>query len=298
MNQKPKSLQEQEANLHFTCVYEKDALPALNPEADIWFQQARALEKVKGKPDYTTIGRLYRQAAEKDHYKALFNLQNLIRYGKVPPRTGKRPPQEVLELVEKLIKLNIPLGYYQMGYLLDRGYAVEQDKTAALTYFRKAADMGNPAGQYIIGDLFTSRGLPDDRDNPAYYPEIGKAMLKCSIEQGFAKAGYALAVQHLFTDKNYAKAAYYFQEAVKYGYDLSVLRIIDSFQNPSPQNISFYLALPQDPERVRRYRLIREELRYNPHARFPDIDKIVPLPPAPLPEWDGTFEYKKNNESH
>ncbi|MBD2793850.1 SEL1-like repeat protein [Xenorhabdus szentirmaii] len=296
MSQKPKNLQEQEANLHFTCVYEKDTLPTLDPEADIWFQQARALEKVKGKPDYATIGRLYRQAAEKDHYKALFNLQNLIRYGKVPPRTGMHPPQEVLELVEKLIKLNIPLGYYQMGYLLDRGYAVKQDKTAALTYFRKAADMGNPAGQYIIGDLFVSPGLLDDRDNPAYYPEIGEEMLKCSIEQGFAKAGHALAVQHLYTDKNYAKAAYYFQEAVKHGYYISAMRLVGSFQNPTPQNIDYYLALPQDPERARRYNLISDESFRFPEARFPDIDKIVPLPPAPLPEWDGTFEYKKQQE--
>ncbi|EOH0492700.1 DUF6396 domain-containing protein, partial [Providencia rettgeri] len=28
-------------------------------------------------------------------------------------------------------------------------------------------------------------------------------------------------------------------------------------------------------------------MRNNPEARFPDIDKIVPLPPAELPEWDG-----------
>ena len=48
-----------------------------------------------------------------------------------------------------------------------------------------------------------------------------------------------------------------------------------------------------DKERARRYRLIQDELDRNPSARFPDIDKIVPLPPAALPAWNGEFEYRK-----
>ncbi|MEX5993836.1 DUF6396 domain-containing protein [Providencia vermicola] len=38
---------------------------------------------------------------------------------------------------------------------------------------------------------------------------------------------------------------------------------------------------------------MHDELDKNPYAKFPDINKIVPLPPAELPEWDGTFEYQK-----
>lgn len=56
------------------------------------------------------------------------------------------------------------------------------------------------------------------------------------------------------------------------------------------------MGLSVDPERVHRYKMIEEELNSNPRAKFPDIDKIVPLPPAELPEWDGTFEYKKQAE--
>ncbi|EKT59355.1 DUF6396 domain-containing protein, partial [Providencia burhodogranariea] len=37
---------------------------------------------------------------------------------------------------------------------------------------------------------------------------------------------------------------------------------------------------------------VEQALKRNPRATFPDIDKIVPLPPAELPEWDGTFEYQ------
>nr|WP_321167024.1 DUF6396 domain-containing protein [Caballeronia cordobensis] len=30
---------------------------------------------------------------------------------------------------------------------------------------------------------------------------------------------------------------------------------------------------------------------------LPDIDKIVPLPPAKLPPWDGTFEWQKRQDA-
>ncbi|MCT6518981.1 DUF6396 domain-containing protein [Proteus vulgaris] len=32
-------------------------------------------------------------------------------------------------------------------------------------------------------------------------------------------------------------------------------------------------------------------------VKVPDIDKIAPLPPTPLPEWDGTFEYQKQAQN-
>ena len=40
---------------------------------------------------------------------------------------------------------------------------------------------------------------------------------------------------------------------------------------------------------------IRKFLRDNEgrNPKVPDIDKIVPLPPAKLPPWDGTFEWEK-----
>ncbi len=60
--------QKTEPDLTFTCVYEKDTLPPVDPEADVWFKQARELEKVnKHQRDYKQIGVLYRKAAERNH---------------------------------------------------------------------------------------------------------------------------------------------------------------------------------------------------------------------------------------
>jgi hypothetical protein len=59
------------------------------------------------------------------------------------------------------------------------------------------------------------------------------------------------------------------------------------------------MALAPDPERARRYKLIDEFLdRYeNLGAKVPDIDQIVPLPPAKLPDWDETFQWKKDRDA-
>jgi hypothetical protein len=42
-----------------------------------------------------------------------------------------------------------------------------------------------------------------------------------------------------------------------------------------------------DRVRAKRYGLLNDILRNNPDLRFPNLDKILPLPPAELPPWDG-----------
>lgn len=282
----------QEQKLQFTCIKEADHLPPLDPQADVWFKQARAMEKAPGVKNYDAIGSLYRQAIAKDHYKAMRNLQNLLLEGLVKPLPGYSPTGEAVEIVEKMIKLNIPAGSYAMGYYLENGYGVKQDKMASLAFYRKAADLGNPEGQYVIGNLFLSKVFPDWSKNPAYRPEIGKKMLDCSVNQGHGESGFELANYYRIAEKNYVMALKYYQSGAMYGDIYSAMRLTKTFNNPKHDD-SDYLGVTPDPERVRRYKLIEHEIDSNPSARFRDIDKIVPLPPAELPKWDGTFEYKK-----
>ncbi|WP_413493908.1 DUF6396 domain-containing protein [Morganella psychrotolerans] len=288
--------QKTEPDLTFTCVYEKDTLPPVDPEADIWFKQARELEKVdKYKRDYAQIGELYRKAAERNHPKAMLNLSNLISYGKVPPLPGIGPAQEAWDINRKMAKLNISYGYYQMGHYLDTGYGVAADRTKALAYFRQAADLGSPEGQYVIGDIFLAQRLSDS-DNPAYRPEIGKKMLDCAAKQGNGEAAYQLAIYYQDVDNELGIALNYYQLAVKNGFRTSASTFMEAFKPDIKESSIYYLPIAPDLERSTRYKSIVAEIRNNPDARFPDIDKIVPLPPAALPEWDGSFEYKKQVE--
>lgn len=286
--------QKTEPDLTFTCVYEKDTLPPVDPEADIWFKQARELEKVKKyQRDYTKIGELYRQAAERNHPKAMLNLSNLISYGKVSPIEGKGPAQEVWDIIRKIAKLNISYGYYQMGHYLDTGYGVAADRTKALAYFRQAADLGSPEGQYVIGDIFLAQRL-SDKDNPAYQPEIGKKMLACAAQQGNKEAAFTAAMFYKSVEKNFDIALEFFQLASENGHRISASILIDTFKIGTTPKDYYYLAVKPDPKRSARYEAIVSEIDASDEtAKFPDIDKIVPLPPAELPEWDGTFEYKK-----
>ena len=41
-----------------------------------------------------------------------------------------------------------------------------------------------------------------------------------------------------------------------------------------------------DKARAERYSVFGDALYTNPDLRFPNLDKVLPLPPAPLPKWD------------
>ncbi|WP_052219338.1 SEL1-like repeat protein [Providencia rettgeri] len=290
--------QKTESDLAFTCVYEKDTLPPVDPETDVWFKQARELEKVnKSQRDYKQIGDLYRKAAERNHPKAMLNLSNLISYGKVPPIGGKGPAQEVWDIIQKMAKLNISYGYYQMGHYLDTGYGVPADRTKALAYFRQAADLGNPEAQYFIGDIFISQRVSDS-DNPAYHPDIGKKMLTCAAQQGHGEASYNLAAYSRDVEKNIDNTLKFFQISARNGYRMGASMLSKAFSPNSTPKDYYYLPIKPDAVRSTRYEAIVKEMDASDEtAKFPDIDKIVPLPPAELPEWDGTFEYKKQQDN-
>jgi hypothetical protein len=69
----------------------------------------------------------------------------------------------------------------------------------------------------------------------------------------------------------------------------------NGFKGPPSSDRLYFVGLPNDPERTRRYEQIGKFINDNdgPNPKVPDIDKIVPLPPAKLPPWDGTFQWAK-----
>jgi len=289
------------ANLAFTCTHEADHLPPLNPEADQLFQYARYLERQAGPflrqkqqqdgtvpaPRDDEVARLYRIAAAYGHYKANDNLQQLLSHGfALSPDAAK----ESIDLATQLVQQNVPLGYYDIGYYLNQGYGLKQDKEMALRYFRKAADLGNPDAQYYVADKLTSA-----KNAEAY--QVGWEMYQCTAAQGHGEAAVELGI-HLQNEKQYGAAAQAFQKGVAAGDSMSASFLDDGFKAPPPSEKLNYLALPNDPERSRRYELIGKFLNANEYSnpKVPDIDQIVPLPPAPLPAWDGTFQWQKDQQ--
>ncbi|WP_419709050.1 DUF6396 domain-containing protein [Pseudomonas sp. NFX224] len=274
------------SRLKFKCLYERDSLPTLNQDADILYRYGIYLEKRKAQKDYDEIARYYRIAAAHDHYKSATNLQFLLSTGQARAPDASK---EVIDLAEYYVSLGIPGAYYDMAHYLELGYGVKQDVAASRAYFRRAADLGNPEAQYYIGRLLTY--VPNTAD-------IVLAMYKCAMEQGnrLAARDYSSYSQD---SGFYQEALQGYQTATRNGDDLSAYSLANAFKGPPASNELNYLALQQDDERVDRYNKISDFLTRHEHlgAKMPDLDDIVPLPPATLPEWDGTFQWKRERDS-
>ena len=280
-----------QSNLAFTCAYEKDAIPKRDPEADQLYAHARWLKKNNLlKPDplvYPKIERLVRIATAYGHDKANLELREMLGEGTAHSQDIVK---ETLDLTDDLILRGIPGGYYDMGLYLERGYGLKQDKDLALKYYRKSADMGSPEGQYVVAELLA----PIDNA-----PEVARQMRRCAAEQGHAKAGLALGI-NLQGKERYPEALQAFQLGAKAGEDTSASFLKKGFNGTGEKDEMYYLGQQKDEERYRRYEAISHMLfaysYLNP--KVPEIDAIVPLPPAKLPPWDGTFQWLKAHEAN
>ncbi|WP_122295279.1 SEL1-like repeat protein [Pseudomonas syringae] len=272
--------------LSFVCTHEADHLPAISEDAQVLYRYALFLESKKGAKDCQQIGRYYRLAYAAGNYKAATNLHNLISHGAVD--SGNRS-KEAIDTVEHLIAQGIPGGYYDMGHYLEKGYGVKQDLPASKAYFRRAVDLGNPDAQYYVARLLSK--IPDTAD-------VMQSMYKCAMEQGNGLAGVYYAGYSRVIGR-YADAVSGYHVAVRNG-DYDAARNLErAFEGPPPSDKLYYMALQRDIERVERLEKIGVFLTRYEHLgpKVPDIDQIVPLPPAKLPEWDGTFEWLKKRES-
>ncbi|MDP9584038.1 UNVERIFIED_ORG: TPR repeat protein [Burkholderia contaminans] len=274
------------ANLAFTCTHQADHLPALDPQADSLFRYARFLEKQDGPKDFNEVARYYRIAAAHGHYKANQNLQSLISDGLADSPDA---PKETVALAVRLIQRGIPAGYYDIGHYLETGYGLGQDAEMALRYFRKAADLGSPEAQTYVAELLA----PHDKA-----PDIARQMRRCAADQGYGEAANALGI-NLKNGALYSEAVDAFQKGVAAGNTQAALALENGFKAPPQSDRLSYLSLPNDVERTRRYALIGKFIDGNDgrNPKVPDIDKIVPLPPAQLPPWDGTFQWQKEQET-
>ncbi|MEC4774235.1 DUF6396 domain-containing protein [Burkholderia cenocepacia] len=270
------------ANLAFTCIHEADRLPALNPDAETLFRYGRYLQTRDGPKDYDEVARYYRIAAAHGHYKANHNVQQLVSQGLA---NSPNAAHEAVEWASQLVNQGVPIGYYDIGYYLKSGYGLKQNQELALKYIRKAADLGNPDAQYYVAGLLA----PHDRA-----PDIARQMRRCAADQGHGRAAYELAI-NLEGRGDFHGALLAYQKGVAAGVSGTAMSLEEAFLEPESVDKRFALDVPKDPERSRRYQLIGEFLDNNTLAnpKVPDVDQIVPLPPAKLPPWDGTFEWEK-----
>lgn len=281
--------------LAFTCAHEKDRIPPRDPEADQLYKHARWLVKsniLKQDPEvYPAIERLVRIATAYGHDKANIELRGMLEKSQA---VSPDPVNEVIDLVQDLIHRGIPAGYYDMGWYLAHGYGVRADQELAFKYYRKSADLGSPQGQYLVGDK-----LSNERKYGSNIAKIGWGMYRCAADQHHAKAANMLGV-YLESNEQHSESMKYFQIAAMEGMDVASYSLAKAFSLRDHANPIGGLAQAVDVERERRYRAITDFLhRYDYlNARIPEINDIVPLPPAKLPPWNGKFQWLEEHEAN
>ncbi|MBN6074393.1 sel1 repeat family protein, partial [Aggregatibacter actinomycetemcomitans] len=161
-----------------------------------------------------------------------------------------------------------------------------------LAYLRKAADLGNKEAQNTLGEIFRSI---KDSNTLKIRLDISEKLFFCASEQGNGTASKWLGIS-LQTDQRYDESVKIFHQGVKNGNDSSARRLAKGFKKGVKEADKIdYLALSPDAERQKRYSMIEDYLYENDYLNptVPDLDKIVPLPPAKLPAWDGKIAFQR-----
>ncbi|MCQ9124216.1 DUF6396 domain-containing protein [Rodentibacter caecimuris] len=289
---KMEKMEQLQASLEFVCKHEEK--PELSAETQQLYNYAlyHDLHNMwtgkRGDAVWNGLARYYRIAALNGDYKANIRLQYLLKSGRI---SADMPQTEVHNLNEELAKQLPATAYYNLYGYLDVGYGVRTEKDGKYAYLRKAADLGSREAQYVVGDILTD--INDEETRPLRL-KIYDQLLACASEQGLGKASVMLGIG-LERKKEYQKALEVFHQGVKNGSELSGNVLSEVFNNKRKNKYLDDLNLKEDSERSRRYKIIGDYLYEKDYLqpKVPDLDDIVPLPPAPLPEWDGKIAFQR-----
>ena len=259
--------------LPFVCVHEKNYLPTLDPIADAWYREAALLAKPDTLRPWDRIVELYSKAVERDHWKAMHNLAALYRTGW--PGGVEKNTQKAIDLYQRMIDLNIPQGFYNMGAIIGNRAGVKNPATDGLTFLDKAARMGNPAALTELGKLYIYMG----KNKP-----LGLKLTQCAADQGYGQANYELGAYYEILMRNFPIALKYYQVALSQGHRMAAFQMMNVFDIDTPPHMAMWYH--PDEKLKKSYTTLRTQLIADPDLRFPTLMKDHPLPPHPTQGYD------------
>ena len=279
----------------FECQIEAVKVPPLDAQAEDWFLEARSMEDgfvFVDDVDYKKVVQLTRQAAERHHWKAMLNLSSLYIENHDPPNGDS----EAVALVSQAMELGVPAAFDRMGIYYLNGTGVPGSVSQAYAFFQKAAQMGNPQSMNFLGEKMDAGA---DGLKPGYWGNIPVAikMFECALAQGYGPGAVEMEPMYAVprgvdgmptgrqTPETNERVMRALHEGVRGGCKFCALRLWYEFDHPSDLETMFVPFI--DKARAQRYMKLSDALLFNPDRRFPNLDKILPLPPAELPPWDG-----------
>jgi TPR repeat protein len=290
MNQLPRNMKLTAFNPHrpdFGCVHEATKVPPIDPQAQEWFEQGLVLSNQEWfeDDDWAGAAALWHKAAERKHWKAMLNLASLYANGRGEGKLRvERDLERAVLITEEAMQLGIPAAFDFMGTLHWEGRGVNGDASRAYAFWQLAADMGSPSAMAYLG-----KSLQASYNNPneGFWAnrKVALKMLECGMAQGHGQSAFELGVAINGHDKelgeDYERALAALHSAVKFGSDDAAGYLAASFRAGDA-----VVGRAIDPVRADRYSALGNALRRNPELRFPNLDKVLPLPPALLPQWD------------
>jgi len=276
-----------------SCASWRDYMPThRDPDAYQRYVRARNLWRSKiawqlTRQEALTILHDVEQAAQAGDWGARALMAHFYLYGLGPLDSNHvldPAPEKAIEIVRMAIAAGQAWGFYDLGVAYEQGYGgVEYDADMAWAYYRKAAELGSPDAQMALAGAYEDAKRAD----------AWQAMMMCAYKQGHGPAAHKFGV-HAEIDRNFLAAVTYYQDATKFGFRKSAvaLRIIfDSKEwvqlEKADQDEYRRLELNPNEERKLRYRQIADALELDPDLRLSRLDKVLPLPPAELPPWNG-----------
>jgi Sel1 repeat protein len=160
---------------------------------------------------------------------------------------------------------------------------------------RKAADLGSREAQYTVAEMLADiEDSEETQEAFKYRLNLVEQLWACASEQGLGEASGNLG-SFLRLDKRYDEALKVSHQGVKNGDSISALVLSHAFESGVQADNLNFLDVSPDDERVKRYHMISSYLsRYDYlQPKVPDLDEIVPLPPAKLPKWDGKIAFQR-----
>lgn len=276
-----------------TCGRWKDHMPReRDPEAYRIYIKARNYWRSKKEFEFTrqelqSILADVRLAAEKGDWgaKALLAYFHLRGLGHLDTNKVLDPELEKgVQIIRQAVAAGQAWGYYDLGVAHQYGYGgAAMDHVISWAYYRRAAELGSPDAQMALAEAYEDAKRRDD----ALY------LRTCAYKQEHGPAAMFLG-RDAKLDGDFAQALKYYQDGTRFGSKEAAAALMIFFENENWKHFQAEhmsklreLELKPDAERENRYSEIREALELNPDLRLKLLDKVLPLPPAELPPWNG-----------
>lgn len=291
----------------FTCRMQAEHAPSLTPAAQALHEEALQLSSPALWPNERNWPRsmqLWQQAAAQGHWKAALMALQIARSGqginsekgqfKVPAQA----PETVLAGVEALMRQGVADAFFWMGVFWSEGYGLPRiDTDRAWAMWELAADLGSQLAQTQIAKALPFVDRDQEKPNVAEWANrpLFYKLLGCAHAQGYGPASHELGAslnrgakhddlrlpRFKTPEEQYRYALQVLHDGVKFGSEDAANYLSSSLRSGDP-------IAPNGIDKVRadRYGALGDALYNNPDLRFPNLDRVLPLPPAKLPPWN------------